>query len=86
MEIRYSRCLNCISKLYIEIPEGLEDYKNRLRTYLKVTRALYGTVDAPKLWSDQLSATLTLMGYKRAKTDWNIFIKQLSKKNKNLQV
>jgi hypothetical protein len=45
-------------------------------TCFKVTRALYGTIDAPRLWNDELANTLTSFGYKRAQTDWNIFYKK----------
>jgi histone deacetylase 1/2 len=46
----------------------------------KVTRALYGTIDAPKLWNDELSNTLIELGYIRLKSDWNIFTRQTQDK------
>jgi hypothetical protein len=39
-------------------------------TCFKVTRALYGTIDAPRFWNHELANTLTSFGYKRAQTDW----------------
>ena len=55
--------------LYIHIPSGHPDEDKRKTMCFKVHKALYGTVDAPKLWNDELNSTLSSMGYTRLKSD-----------------
>ena len=64
--------------VYLEIPVDHPDAGKRPTHVFKLNRALYGTTDAPKLWNDELWATLKEMGYLRTKSDWNLFYKDKS--------
>ena len=48
-------------KLYVEVPDGIKFAKGEL---LQVLRALYGLIESPSLWFEELKKTLVKLGLK----------------------
>jgi hypothetical protein len=62
----YIRCHKKLTELIVEVLPGIRQYVCRDGTlYCRLLKALYGCVQASKLWYDKLSAFLTGLGYQR---------------------
>jgi hypothetical protein len=62
----YIRCHKKLTELIVEVLPGIRQYVCRDGTlYCRLLKALYGCVQASKLWYDKLSAFLTELGYQK---------------------
>ena len=61
-------------EVYVEQPPGFEDHKY-LDHVFKLSKALYGLMQAPKAWYECLSSFLLHNNFKRGKVDITLFIK-----------
>jgi len=66
-------------ELYMEIPEGSEDYG---KGYWKLNKAIYGLKQAGRMWNNKLDSVLTEIGFERLKSEPCVYI--LKDKNKNI--
>ena len=60
--------------VYVKIPVGFD--ADRKTHAFKLNKALHGLTDAPALWTQHLTQTLSQLGYQRCKTDWSLFYKR----------
>jgi len=58
--------------VYMEIPEGAEDYKNG---YWKLNKALYGLKQSGRLWNETLNEKLINIGFNRLRSEPCIYVK-----------
>jgi len=65
-------------KIYIKIPEGDKNYKDKNKFWL-LKKALYGLKQASRMWYKEISNFLISIAYKRYQTDYCLF----GKYNKN---
>eukprot|EP00833_Pecoramyces_ruminatium_P004151 jgi/Orpsp1_1/1178183/evm.model.c7180000064349.1 len=59
-------------EIYMRAPEGHSSYN---RYYWKLNKALYGLKQAGKEWNKKLNYELTMMGFKRVKSEPCVYIK-----------
>ena len=59
-------------EIYMRAPEGHSSYN---KYYWKLNKALYGLKQAGKEWNRKLNHELTIMGFKRAKSEPCVYIK-----------
>ena len=66
----YIRCDRNLTKLIIEVLPGIKWYVTKEGTlYCHLLKALYGCVQASKLWYDKLTKFLRTLGYEHLPTD-----------------
>jgi hypothetical protein len=61
--------------VYIKIPMGMNQY-DRSRMCLQLLKALYGLRGAPAAWNEDLSDSLSTMGFIKCKSDWNLYYRR----------
>jgi hypothetical protein len=57
------------TEVWVELPEGMPEYDRKIKKYVKLLKALYGTKQAAKIFFDYLSDKLPKLGYQRTQTD-----------------
>jgi hypothetical protein len=64
---------NVTENLYIAVPEGLQQVVDKNKFVLKLNKAAYGIVQAPREWQKTLSAGLVEVGFEQSKVDTCLF-------------
>jgi len=61
--------------VYAELPEGIDWLSESPRTgFLRLNKALYGLMQAPRLWHQSIDGFLLSIGFHKASADHNLYI------------
>ena len=65
-------------ELYMEIPEGDENFK---KGYWKLNKAIYGLKQAGRMWNFKINDTLIELGFIRCKSEPCVYVKKDNNNN-----